>query len=285
LLCCRFEKKFANRLQNECSESVLFGSFPTEYMSTPRTVVIKVGTDVLKDLFAFSLIARQIAELKRTGVGAILVSSGGVIAGSDYLTFIGGDPYAYQKRVLASIGARSLLNRWGEAFALDRLAVAQFYITYGNLRFRGERESIRSALRKLAFDTLVVPLVNENDIVSGVEISKMAQGLGDNDRLARIIANLVRATGIAFVTVRGGVYTANPDSDASATLLPYIDASRQFRGGRHNAGTSRNGVGGMGSKVRQASICARKGMEAGIIGPSDIIQFFDGRGVGTKVAV
>ena len=254
-------------------------------MATQQIIVIKVGTDVLKNIFAFSVIARQIAQLKRKGFGVVLVSSGGVNAGSDRIIFLGGNPEDYPKRIRASIGARHLLNTWGEAFAVCGLEVAQCYETYGNLRLRGEKESIRSALRQLAFDPIIVPLVNENDIVSAVEIEKMKTGLGDNDRLARITACLVRAYAIVFVTVKGGVYTANPDTNPSAQLIARIDAKRTFRAGGKNAGTSQNGTGGMASKVNQASICARKGMLAGIISFGAILQFFEGKNVGTKVVV
>ncbi len=254
-------------------------------MATQKIIVIKVGTDVLKDPLAFSIIARQIAELKKMGFGVILVSSGGVIAGGVRVTILGGKAEDYQKRVRASIGARHLLNEWGNALALSGCDIAQFYITYGNLRFKGEKESIRSNLRQLAFDRFLVPLVNENDIVSGVEIEKMKQGLGDNDRLARIIAVLVGANAIAFVTVKGGVYTANPDKHTDAKIISRVDGTRRYRPGKKNADTSQNGTGGMQSKINQAAICARKGMHAGIIGLSDPLAFLKGEDVGTLVSV
>lgn len=254
-------------------------------MTIQKTVVIKVGTDVLKDMFAFSIIARQIAQLKRRGLGVILVSSGGVTIGGTRVSVLGGNLEDYPKRLRASIGARHLLNSWGEALSLQGLDIAQCYLTYGNLRLRGEKESIRTALRRLAFDRCVIPLVNENDIVSGVEITKMKKGLGDNDRLARIIACLVGADMVAFITLKGGVYSGNPDTDPSAVLLSRVDAKRRYRAGKRNTGTSQNGTGGMRSKVNQASICARKGMQAGIIGLRDIVSFLEGRNVGTVMAI
>lgn len=284
----------AHRLQDECqAESSFAGSSTTEYMTTNKGIlVIKVGTDILNNPLAFSVIARQIAELKKEGFGVIVVSSGGVNAGSFRITVLGGNPEHYPKRLRAGIGARHLLNEWGEALSLSGYDVAQCYITYGNLRLKGEKENIRANLRRLAFDPIVVPLVNENDIVSGVEIDKMnarkkRQNVdqGDNDRLGRVTACLVDAAGIAFVTVKGGVYTANPDTDPSAKLIKRIDAKRRYRSGKKHAGTSQNGTGGMPSKQNQACICARKGMRAGIIGFNDISPFFRGEEVGTLVVV
>lgn len=254
-------------------------------MATQQIIVIKVGTDVLKDLLAFSVIARQVAELKKLGFGVILVTSGGVIAGSDYVTFLGGNPKQYHKCILASIGASPLLEHWGRALMLDRLAPAQCYFTYGNLRFKGEKESIRSRLRQLAFDPFVVPIVNENDIVSGVEIEKMKKGLGDNDRLARIVACLVQANHALFVTEKGAVYTDNPDNNKHAERIKRIDAKKGLHLHRGTSGPSKNGSGGMQSKINQAAICARRGMHAGIIGLHDPLRFMSGEDVGTLVSV
>jgi glutamate 5-kinase len=88
-----------------------------------------------------------------------------------------------------------------------------------------------------------------------------------------------------FVTVKGGVYTANPEVDASAKLVPKINARRRFRIGGKSSGPSKNGTGGMQSKVNQASICARRGMRAGITGSKEILQFIEGETVGTKVTI
>lgn len=261
-------------------------------MTKQQIVVIKVGTDILNDPLAFSIIARQISELKKMGFGVILVSSGGVNAGGLRIAMLGGVAEGYPKRLRAGIGARHLLNQWGDALSLSGYDVAQCYITYGNLRLKGEKENIRGNLRRLAFDPFVVPLVNENDIVSGVEIDKMkvrkwrrGTDQGDNDRLGRVTAFLVGAVAIAFVTVKGGVYTANPDTDKSAKLIKRIDAKCRYRPGRKHVGTSQNGTGGMPSKKNQACICARKGMRSGIISFKDISPFFKGQDVGTLVAV
>lgn len=254
-------------------------------MTTEQIIVIKVGTDVLKNILAFSIIARQIAELKKMGHGVVLVSSGGVTSGSDCLAFLGGNPEDYHKCILASIGASSLLEHWGKALMLDRLVPAQCYFTYGNLRFKGEKESIRSRLRLLAFDPFAVPLVNENDIVSGVEIEKMKKGLGDNDRLARIVACLVQAQHVLFVTEKGAVYTDNPDKNKDAKRITRIDARKGFRLPGQTSGPSKNGSGGMQSKINQAAICARKGMHTGIVGLSDPLAFMKGEDVGTLVGV
>jgi len=276
--------------QIDCRTSVLekgsFRFFEKGFeMTAQQIVVIKVGTDVLRDPFAFFEISQQVAKLKRSGYGVILVSSGGVAAGTDRVRQLSGSVGQYPKHLLAGIGARHLLNAWGNALALQQLDVMQEYLTYGNLRFLRERESIRSSLRRFAFDSHFVPLVNENDPVSAVEIAKMRKGLGDNDRLARIIACLVDATHILFVTAKGGVYTRNPDKDPRAVPIKGINAKKRHRLHRQTSGPSQNGSGGMQSKVNQASICARKGMRAGIIGFKDIVSFVQGRSVGTLISL
>ena len=249
-------------------------------------ILIKVGTGVLTSdgtlkTDPFFSIAAQIAELKRQGYGVLLVSSGSVAAGKERMACLGARGL-YQKSEYAGIGSRHLLDKWGEALSLDRLEAVQFWITYGNLRNKGERKSICSKLRRLAYDRLAVPIVNENDIVSAVEIRKMRTGLGDNDRLARIVARSIKANRIIFVTETGGMYTKNPLIDKGALLRSEVDAKKRYRLPKHSR-ASANGTGGMQSKINQASICARNGIDAFIIGFRHILDCVKGERVGTHV--
>mgnify|MGYP001577892206 FL=1 len=253
-------------------------------------IVIKVGTGVLTTTDGqlktepFYSLANQAALLKHEGYGVIIVSSGGVAAGSERVSCLGGEPSLYCKSDLAGIGSRHLLNRWGDAFALHHLDVAQFWMTYGNLAHKSESKSIRSKLRVFASDSRIVPIVNENDVVSAVEIEKMRRGLGDNDHLARSIARLVKASHILFVTEAGGVYTHNPALHSEAELVCVIDARKRFRLPRKGSGPARNGTGGMQSKVNQARICARRGINAYILGFKDVLPCIRGEPVGTFVS-
>src|SRR3712207_9394581 len=62
----------------------------------------------------------------------------------------------------------------------------------------------RSAMDRL-LSLGVVPVVNENDTVATHEIR-----FGDNDRLAALVAHLVRADALVLLSDIDALYTANP---------------------------------------------------------------------------
>ena len=59
----------------------------------------------------------------------------------------------------------------------------------------------------------MIPIINENDVVSTEEIK-----LGDNDNLASMIANCVNADLMIILTDQKGMYDKNPDSYKTQNL-------------------------------------------------------------------
>ncbi len=60
----------------------------------------------------------------------------------------------------------------------------------------------------------VIPIVNENDTVATDEIR-----VGDNDRLAALVAHLVRAQGLVLLSDVDGLYDG-PPTRGGARLIP-----------------------------------------------------------------
>ncbi len=103
----------------------------------------------------------------------------------------------------------------------------------------------------------MVPVVNENDAVADDEIR-----FGDNDRLAALVAHLLRADLLILLTDTPGLLTADPRLDADASLIEEvleIDAALE---GLATAGGSERGSGGMASKLAAAKIAAWSGVRA-----------------------
>ena len=67
----------------------------------------------------------------------------------------------------------------------------------------------------------VVPIVNENDVVAIEELT--GEVFGDNDRLSALVANLVDADLLIIVGSVGGLFTADPNIDADARLIPLVE--------------------------------------------------------------
>ncbi|MGK2928915.1 MAG: glutamate 5-kinase, partial [Acidimicrobiales bacterium] len=139
----------------------------------------------------------------------------------------------------------------------------------------------RGTLNRL-LDLGVVPVVNENDAIADDEIR-----FGDNDRLAALVAHLIRADLLVLLTDMPGLLTADPRFDSSASLIEEIievDQSLELLAG--GAGTLR-GSGGMASKLAAAKIAAWSGVRA-VIGAAHradvLIDAVNGTsGVGTVI--
>ena len=246
-------------------------------------VLVKCGTDVLVsvqgqlDQDVFNDIARQCIEL---WASVTIVSSGAVKAGKES---VHGERPAffppYPDKEYAAIGARHLLQKWGDAFALYQREIAQIWVTSVNLSNRGECDQISAAIH-FCHRASTVPIVNENDVVSN------SSGSMDNDVLATSIAELTqpRPDAVLFLTKVGGVYEDDffkslndnryheMNADVACVLGTAIATRSRFRGG-------------MGQKLLQAIRCMEMGMRVGIAGPENdnILRFAAGESVGTII--
>ncbi len=245
-----------------------------------RRMVIKLGTGVLMaktdklDPWTFNQVAAQIASLKRKGYEVVMVSSGAIQAGREAV-FNSGKILDFEKKDFAGIGSRYLINEWGRVFSRRRIEVAQILVTYANWESIQERESIKSSILKyLKYG--IVPIINENDVVSQNEIGLMEKGISENDRLAGMIASLIDADGILFLTETDGVL------NDSGLQIKMINPSFKIK----SFGKSENGTGGMHVKIKEAVTCKRKGIKRVVIAglkKDTIISFAAGKSVGTEV--
>jgi len=252
-----------------------------------RRLVVKIGTANLcrsgrlcQNIF--NDLARQIAVLIDKGLELVVVSSGAIRAGRERM---GEGTLCLHKKDLAGIGARHLMNRWGDAFAFYGREVGQVWVTYANWTHKGERASIQSCISNYLDSRMVVPVINEADVISDREIKLMEKGFSENDRLARMIAVLVGADAVLFLTDNGGIYTEDPEKNPHARLYEEISIHARPESVGISSGTSKTGIGGMMAKWSEASYCAKKGMTVAIAGNEKdvILRFAKGESVGTKM--
>ena len=125
----------------------------------------------------------------------------------------------------------------------------------------------------------VIPIINENDVVAIDELK-----IGDNDTLSANVAAIVDADALIILSDVEGVYSANPQTDPMARLLPEIaDVTPAIEAMCGGAGTMR-ATGGMLTKMA----AARMAMNSGIVmviasGAHDgvVQEVLDGKLVGT----
>jgi len=249
-----------------------------------KRIVVKVGSAVLTSESGLNQtvienIARDLAFLKESGREVILVTSGAVAAGRKKIIF--NDTLKVglkEKQALAAIGQPCLMQSYDEAFSRQGRIVSQLLLTHADLSTRDRYLNVRNTLLTL-FRFGVIPIINENDPVSGEELR-----FGDNDTLGALITNLIEADMFICLTDVDCLYTGNPASDPTARpvytvaqVTPEIEAMAGH-------GKSSLGTGGMQSKIRAARMVAAGGGSS-FIGPGrqeGILQrLFSGEMIGT----
>ena len=228
-----------------------------------RRIVVKAGTNVLTrggpglDRAMMASLVSQIVDVRRLGAQVLLVTSGAIAAGREAV----GEPRLSKgvalAQMLAAVGQSRLMHAYQELFSRDDVVVAQTLLTRRDVEDRLGYLNVRNTLERL-IDADIVPIVNENDVVDTAEIGQ--ERFGDNDTLSALVANLVDADLLVMLTDTGGLYTADPNRDPDATLIPRvesIDDSVMELAEEHRSNTTR---GGMASKLE----AARRATEAGV---------------------
>lgn len=194
-----------------------------------QRIVVKAGTAILSggaedtagvNLEELGSIVRQICQLREWGAEVMLVTSGAIAAGRAALGRHGPLSRDIRSRqVSAAVGQSQLMHIYQQQFGEYGVIVAQALLTIGDLSNRQSYLNVRNTLQGL-LELGVVPLLNENDVVAVDEIGAV---FGDNDRLSALVANLVDADLLLILTDIDGLYTADPRSEPSATLIPVVE--------------------------------------------------------------
>jgi glutamate 5-kinase len=109
----------------------------------------------------------------------------------------------------------------------------------------------------------VIPIVNENDTVSTVELDRPAESpqrervFGDNDKLSALLMKHIGADLLVLLTDVDGLYDRNP-SHPGATMLEGVDLIDEHILALAQ-GSNGRGRGGMISKLESARIAVRAG--------------------------
>jgi glutamate 5-kinase len=229
-----------------------------------RRIVVKAGTSVLTagpdhqslDLTVMAALARQISQLRSLSAEVLLVSSGAIAAGQEGRSDSRAASDIPSRQVRAAIGQSRLMHTYQELFGAHDLQVAQVLLTIKDLYDRQSYLNVRTTLQGL-WDLGVVPILNENDVVAVDEIGEV---FGDNDRLSALVANLVDADLLVILTDIDGLYTADPNLDSNARLIPSVervDEDIEALAGRDYNPWAR---GGMTTKIEAARLVTTSGI-------------------------
>ncbi|HIG67290.1 MAG TPA: glutamate 5-kinase [Porticoccaceae bacterium] len=228
--------------------------------------VVKIGSALLTDdgagldRAAIDGWVSQIATLLDQGNEIVLVSSGAIAEGIARLGWTQRPDSIDELQAAAAVGQMGLIQAYESSFERFTRATAQILLDHDDLANRQRYLNARGVLKKL-MELGVVPIVNENDTVVTDEIR-----FGDNDSLAALVANLIDADLLVILTDKDGLYSANPDHDSTATLMPQAQADDDALDALVGDSASGLGRGGMVTKLQAARLAARSGCNTVIAG-------------------
>lgn len=250
-------------------------------MFTGKRIVIKLGTSTLThpsgniNYHRMEQIVRAISDAKAVGNEIIIVTSAAISVGTSKMRLAKRPTELKYKMAVAAIGQVRLMHVYDSLFSEYNHSVAQILLTGDDVEDPADRENLSNTFETL-LSMSVIPVVNENDSISGAEIeSGRHRILGDNDNLSAIVARLVHADMLILVSDIDGLYTRDPRKDAGATLLTEVNEFTPNLEEMAGGTGSYFATGGMSTKLEAARIALASGFEMYIINGNDINNLYD----------
>ncbi|MFQ5734780.1 MAG: glutamate 5-kinase [Planctomycetaceae bacterium] len=254
-----------------------------EVVETARTLVIKVGTNVLANddetlnVARVADLAEQIHRVRETGRQVVVVSSGAVGAGIGVLSLKGRPADVPHLQAAAAAGQALLIRTYDECFRRHGYQAAQLLLTANDFKDRRRYLNVRNTLYTL-FEYGAVPVVNENDTVSVREIT-----LGDNDQLAAMVTSLLPAPLLVILSAVDGLFDGDP-ANSQSRVIPLVERWDDRLLDYAAPQTSAGGSGGMSAKlqaVRTATAVGENVIIANGTCPGVIDEVLAAREIGT----
>ena len=235
-----------------------------EILSNVSKIVIKIGTRVLTNEDGFldkdqiMELSKQVIKLRSRGFSVVVVSSGSIGAGISALGCQKRPTILPELQAAAAIGQGKLIEVYNECFKKHGYHAAQLLLTRQDFEDRQRYLNACNTLHSL-LSFKAIPIVNENDTISVDEIT-----FGDNDILSALVTNLLRADLLILLSSVDGLYTTPPASGKSCRVLSIVDSISDDIKQLAFKQKTKEGVGGMQSKLEAANIATGSG-EAVII--------------------
>ncbi|MER6218345.1 glutamate 5-kinase [Streptomyces sp. NPDC001674] len=244
-----------------------------------RTVV-KVGSSSLTtaagglDAERLDALVDALAAARAGGEHLVLVSSGAIAAALAPLGLAARPGDLAHQQAAASVGQGLLIARYTASFARYGIRVGQVLLTGEDMAQAGRYDNARRTLDAL-LALGVLPVVNENDTVATDEIR-----FGDNDRLAALVAGLVRADRLVLLSDVDGVYDADPRLPGSRRIAE-VRTGRELDGLDVSFPGSGLGSGGMATKIAAARTATEAGITVRVTAASRVADALADRPCGT----
>lgn len=228
-------------------------------MSKRKRIVVKIGSSLLANSDRLTLryaflngVMSDLAQLQSEGYDIVLTSSGSVALGLNMIGKRPEDAGVLDKQAAAACGQPLLMNAYRQVASEHRMDVAQVLVTVDDMEERRRFLNIKNTVLRL-FENDILPIINENDTVATRELR-----VGDNDRLAAKVAQMIQADHLIILTSVEGLYDRDPSDPAAVFISEISDVSDHLLS---TTGTSELGSGGMLTKMKAANMAQNAGCE------------------------
>ena len=248
-------------------------------------IVIKVGTSTLAhstgmlNIRRVEQLCKVLSDLKNAGNEIVLVSSGAIGMGVGKLGMRERPTDMPGKQAAAAVGQCELMYIYDKLFSEYHHTVAQLLLTGSDIENEQRRKNFHNTLFRL-LELGALPILNENDTIATEEIV-----IGDNDTLAAIVAESVKADLLVLLSDIDGLHTADPHADTDAKLISRVEAITPEILALAGGSGSHLGTGGMATKLRAAQRVNAAGIDMVIANGADpdiLYQIVEGAPAGTR---
>ena len=262
----------------------------TDFVNANR-IVIKLGTNTLRNdngevsLPRIYSYIEDIAHLVKSGKEVILVTSGAVGLGRKKIN-LEKTTDIVEKQACAAIGQSKLMSLYEDGFDTYNVTTAQVLLTEDDFSLRKRYLNLRNTLNKL-LDLGVLPIINQNDTVSTVELDEIYQDMqvcfSDNDKLSALLTSEMDADLLIILSDVDGLFDSNPKENHNAKIITEVAevTDEILELGKE---ASEGGRGGFRSKLEAARLVNRFGGKVLVANgkyPSVIREIFSGKEIGT----
>ncbi len=221
-------------------------------------LVIKLGTAVIANGEGIShsvikKVSSEIASLS-TKYNVVLVSSGAVGSGKKFIHQYKGT--LTERKAAAAVGNPILIMLYQKYFEVYGIAVAQALCERHHFSNRTQFLQLKDTFDAF-WQNGILPVVNENDLVSNVELK-----FSDNDELATLIAVGFDAEALIICTSAGGFM------NHAKEIIPLIEKVDNKILAFVNTDKTSVGLGGMVSKLTFTRLANSLGIQVIICGVS-----------------
>jgi glutamate 5-kinase len=228
-----------------------------------------MGDSGLKKDF-FSVLISEVVKLIKEGKKVVIVSSGAIGLGKRKLNLV--PKSIVEQQGLAAIGQVALMDEYVTRFELEGIEAAQILVSQHDLLNKACLNNLENTLDFL-FSHKVVPVVNENDVVAIEELRKDGM-FSDNDALAALLAKQIGADLLVMLTSKSGLVARSGE---------IISELNDFNSVCDMGRSSRDGRGGINSKLASIKTAVSSKCDVFVSGPGSFKGFSSGKARGTFV--